>query len=248
MSIVLPGSEDTQKYGGQIVNPEGPNQDFFVPGSDVENPFNERHDINATHEAIGELLKDGTPNWVKWPHEYKSMAKESFASHREDSERMAAQYKWADQAVLTDKASRQVNGMTTRDFIERKLRANGIKCALLQSDWVGHGGIPTAALWCVPPTRVDRLRFVGTADIPMMYEWSILNLDQYGIPCGRKSIGWRDLAVALVQKEIITEAQCHKIFGAPPANPISARYYRTLWEKRHGKPYLDEEDRDGFGS
>ncbi len=233
MSLILPGQESNQP---------------FVPGSDVENPFNEHHDVPATQEAIKELLKDGTPNWVKWPNEYKSMAKESFASHREDSERMAAQYKWTDQAVLTDKASRRVNGMMTRDFIEHKLRANGIKCALMQSDWAGPLGTPTAALWCVPPTRTDKLRFVGTVDIPMMYEWSILHLDQYGIPADRDTIGWRDLAVALVQKEIISEAQCHRIFGAPPPNKISARYYRTLWEKRHGKPYLDEEDREGFGS
>ena len=227
-----------------IIQPDQP----FVPGSDVENPFNERHDVAATQEAIGEILKDGTPNWVKWPEHYKAMAKESFASHREDSERMAAQYKWADQEILTDKASRRVNGIMTRDFIEKKLRANGIKCMLLSSDFVGHGGIPTAALWCVPPTRVNRLRFVGSVDIPMMYEWGILKLDQYGIPAGRESIGWRDIAVQLVQKDIITEAQCHQIFGAPPPNRISDKYYRTLWEKRHGKPYLDEEEREGFGN
>lgn len=247
MSLILPGSEDVSKYGGQIVNPEGPNQDFFVPGSDVENPFNEHHDINATHEAIGEMLKDGTPNWVKWPNEYKAMAKESFASHREDSERMAAQYKWADQNCLTDAKARRVNGMTTRDFIEKKLRANGITCALLASDYVSHGGLPTAALWCIPPARKSRLRFVCYVDIPMMFEWSVLKLNQYGIPSGEESRGWRTVAVQLVEKDIITEAQCHKIFGAPPANRISDRYYRTLWEKRHGKPYLDEEEREGFG-
>ena len=248
MAIVIPGSEDTSKYGGQVINPNGPKQDFSLPGSDVENPFNERHDVAATQEAIGEILKDGTPNWVKWPNEYKSMAKESFASHREDSERMASQYKWADQAMLTDKKSRQVNGISTRDFITRKLRANGITCTLLQSDYINHGGGPTAALWCVVPNRANKLRFVCYVDIPMMYEWSVLKLDQYGIPSGEESRGWRTVAVQLVEKDIITEAQCHKIFGAPPANKISDRYYRTLWEKRHGKPYLDEEDREGFGS
>ena len=76
-----------------------------------------------------------------------------------------------------------------------------------------------------------------------MYEWSIMKLNQYGIPSGEESRGWRTVAVQLVEKEIITEAECHRIFGAPPANQISARYYRSLWEKRHGKPYLDEDER-----
>lgn len=226
MSIITPGKND-----------------FSVPGSDVENIWNERHDVAATSEAIGRMLSGGTPNWVKFPHEYKSMAKESFQAHREDSERMAAQYKWADQEVLTDKKARHVHGISTRDFIEKKLRANGVKCAAVASTFVGEGGIPTVALWATPPKRTDHLRFVGSMDVPMMFEWSVLKLDQYGIPSGRLSIGWRDLAVQLVEKEIITEAQCHQIFGAPPANKLSERYYRSLWEKRHGKPYIDEDQR-----
>lgn len=215
----------------------------FVPGSDVENPFNERHDLQATGEAIEKMLAGGTPNWVKFPHEYKSMAKESFAAHREDSERMAAQYKWADQEALTNKAARRVNGMTTRDFIEKKLRANGIKCAIFDNGFVGPGGIPTVALFCVPLRKSNRLRPICYLDVPMMYEWSVLKLDNYGIPSGELSRGWRTVAVQLVEKEIITESECHKIFGVPPANQISARYFRSLWEKRHGKPYEDEAER-----
>ena len=122
MSLIVPGNT---KYGA--------GRDFSLPGSDVENPFNERHDLAATGEAIEKMLAGGTPNWVKFPHEYKAMAKESFASHREDSEKMAAQYKWADQEALTDKAARRVNGMSTRDFIEKKLRTNGIKCAIFDN-------------------------------------------------------------------------------------------------------------------
>ena len=248
MSIIRPGQEDTNKYGGQVINPSAPRNDLLhIEGQDTE-VIKERHDLKATGESIQRMLAGGTPNWVKWPEEYKSMAKESFAAHREDSERGAAGYKWTDQAVLTDEKARKVNGISTRDFIEHKLRANGIKCAVFDNGFVGHGGIPTVGLFCVPPSRTDRLRPIGFMDVPMMWEWSILNLDQYGIPSGYKSRGWRDLAVLLVEKEIITETQCHRIFGAPGANAISARYYRSLWEKRHGRPYLDEEDREGFGS
>jgi hypothetical protein len=217
--------------------------DFRLPGSDVENPFNERHDVAATTESIKQILAGGTPNWVKFPHEYKAMAKESFQSHREDSERMAAQYKWADQDMLTNKAARKINVIKTRDFVENKLKSNGIKCVLFDNGFIGPGGIPTVALFCVPPSKIDKLRPVCYLDVPMMWEWSVLKLDRYGIPAGEESRGWRTVAIQLVEKEIITEAQCHKFFGVPPANKISERYYRSLWEKRHGKPYVDEDDR-----
>jgi hypothetical protein len=35
----------------------------FIKGKDVENPFNERHDIDATRGAIQQMLAGGTPNW-----------------------------------------------------------------------------------------------------------------------------------------------------------------------------------------
>lgn len=215
---------------------------------EVEEPWKEHHDVAATSEAIEQMLAGGTPNWVRWPHEYKSMARESFAAEKERSDKMGLEYRWHDQAVLTDRAARKVNGIGTRDFIEKKLRANGVKCAVTASDWVGPGGIRTVALWATPPRRTDKLRFVGSLDVPMMWEWSVLHLDHHNIPSGRESIGWRDIAVQLVQKEIISEAQCHKIFGAPPPNAISARYYRTLWETRNGKPYEDPEDREASGN
>lgn len=246
MSIIMPGSEDTEKYGGQIINPNAPRNDkFSVQGSDVENPFNERHDMETTNASIQRILADGTPNWVKWPNDYKSMAKEDFDFHRERSEKMGVNYRWTDQDVLTNKKSRQVNGIKTRDFIE-KLQGNGIKCAVFDNGWKSVGGVPTVALFCVPPNKSNKLRPICYMDVPMMYEWSVLHLDQHGIPSGEDTRGWRTVAVQLVEKEIISEEQCHRIFGAPPANRISDRYYRSLWEKRHQRPYQDEEEREGF--
>jgi hypothetical protein len=246
MSIIMPGSEDTAKYGGQIINPSAPRNDLFsVQGSDVENPFNERHDIDATRDSIEKILADGTPNWVRWPKDYKAMAKEDFDFHREKSDKMGTEYRWADQAMLTDKKSRRVNGIQTRDFIE-KLQKNGIKCAVFDNGWKSVTGVPTVALFCVPPNRTNKIRPICYLDVPMMFEWSVLHLDKHGIPSGEDTRGWRTVAVQLVEKDIITEAQCHRIFGAPSANKISGRYYRALWEKRNGKPYVDEEDREGF--
>jgi len=218
----------------------------YLKGNDVD-VIKERHDFDATHESIQQMLAGGTPNWVKFPHEYKSFVKESFAAEKEISNGMAAAYKWDDQENLTNKAARQVNKISTRDFVETKLRANGIKCTITDLGWVGRGGIPTVGLWCVPPTNARKLRPVCFMDVPSMYEWSVLKLDAHGIPDGEESRGWRTVAIQLVEKEIITEAQCHKIFGVPSPNAISARYFRSLWEKRNGKRYSELEDQEALG-
>jgi hypothetical protein len=243
MSIIMPGQEDLDKYAGQsVVTPEQVANQPVVPGSDVENVWNERHDLSATRQSIQQMLAGGTPNWVKWPQDYKAYARESFAAEKERSDVMGTEYRWHDQDMLTDKKARRVNGIATRDFVE-KLQKSGIKCAVFDNGWKSVTGVPTVALFCVPPNRTNRIRPICYMDVPMMYEWSVLHLDHHNIPSGEDTRGWRTVVVQLVEKDIITEAQCHRIFGAPAANRISERYYRSLWEKRHQRPYLDEEDR-----
>jgi hypothetical protein len=238
MSIIIPGQSEAQ----QVQLPGQP----FLKGQDQE-VIKERHDINATHEAIQQMLAGGTPDWFKWPHDYKNFVKESFAAEKEISNKMASQYKWDDQEDLTNEAARKVNKIVTRDFIEKKLKVNGIKATIFDNGWIGPGGVPTVALFCTPPNRTNKLRPICYLDVPYMWEWSVLLLDAHGIPNGEKSRGWRTVAVQLVEKEIITEAQCHKIFGVPSPNAISARYFRSLWEKRNGKRYRDIEDQEALG-
>lgn len=206
----------------------------FIKGPDVENPFNEHHDVNATHEAVQRMLAGGTPNWVKWPHDYKAFVKESFAAEKEISDKMASQYRWDDQEILSNRGARMVNAISTRDFVKKKLNDNGIKTALTD-----NGMAKTIGLWCVVPNQGQKLRYVCYLQVPAMYEWSVLRLDAHGIPSGEEFRGWRTVAIQLVEKEIITEAQCHRIFGAPSASKLSARYYRSLWEKRHGRKFED---------
>jgi hypothetical protein len=220
-----------------IQSPDQP----FLKGPDVEDPFKERHDVAATSEAIQSMLAGGTPNWVKWPHEYKSYVKESFAAEKEISDKMASAYKWDDQEQLTNEAARKVNKMSTRQFME-KLRDSGIKAVIMDNGMAG-----TVGLWCMPPNRTDKMRYVCFLQVPAMYEWSVLRLDAHGIPSGEKFRGWRTVAIQLVEKEIITEQQCHQIFGVPSPNTISARYFRSLWEKRNAKRYSDIEDQEALG-
>jgi hypothetical protein len=224
MGIIIPGQNEPQ-------NIQLPGQPF-LKGKDVDT-IKERHDVDATHEAIQQMLAGGTPNWFKWPHEYKSFVKESFAAEKEISDNMAKQYKWDDQDDLANRQARMVNAMSTRDFV-KKLNANGIKTALTDS-----GMAKTVGLWCVIPQQEQKLRYVCYLQVPAMYEWSVLRIDSHGIPSGEEFRGWRTVAIQLVEKEIITEAQCHQIFGVPSANKISARYYRSLWEKRHGHKFVD---------
>lgn len=220
-----------------IMTPDQP----FIKGPDVENPFNEHHDVDATHEAIQQMLAGGTPNWVRWPEDYKEYAREGYAAEKEISNRMAAAYKWDDQEDLTNELARKVNKITTREFM-KKLNDNGIKAHVMDNGMKG-----TVGLWAVPPHRTNKIRYVCFLQVPAMYEWSVLRLDDHGIPSGEAFRGWRTVAIQLVEKEIISEAQCHKIFGVPSPNAVSARYFRSLWEKRNGKRYSDIEDQEALG-
>ena len=220
-----------------IQSPDQP----FIKGQDVENPFNEHHDVNATHEAIQMMLAGGTPNWVKFPNDYKQYAKEGYLAEKEISNKMASAYKWDDQEDLTNELARKVNKITTREFM-KKLSDNDIKAVVMDNGMKG-----TVGLWATPPNRTNKLRYVCFLQVPAMYEWSVLRLDDHGIPSGESFRGWRTVAIQLVEKEIITEAQCHKIFGVPSPNAISARYFRSLWEKRNGKRYSDIEDQEALG-
>ncbi|VVB52663.1 Uncharacterised protein [uncultured archaeon] len=207
-----------------------------IPGLGIDkDPIKAYHDLSTTRTTIKQLLADGTPDWVSHPEDYKEFVKENFAAHKQESDAMAEAYQWHDQHILAD-LGRKVNPISTRAFID-KLRKNGVKCFTVDNGWRG-----TVALWATPPEKLDAVRYVCYLQIPAMYEWSILNLDRHGIPDGEGYRGWRTVIVQLVEKEIITELQAHRIFGVPAPNENSARYFQSLWEKRNGKKYVDPED------
>jgi hypothetical protein len=205
------------------------------PGlKDVDAPFAPYRDMDATEKHVQWILKDGTPNWVKWPADYKAMAQEDILWHEENSRTMAADYEMEDQVELTNRKARMVNPMGTRDFIA-KLRAHGIKCFTVDN---GHKG--TVALWCLPPHLLSRARYICFLQIPAMWEWSVLNVDRYGKPLGEAFRGWRTACVQLVEKEILTEAEMNKIFGNASGGKVFRRYHRSLWELRNRKKFSDK--------
>ena len=203
---------------------------------DVDNPWQGYRDVNAQTEEFARALKGETPDWVKWPEDYKNFAKEEFQKHREDSQRLALNYQLEDQHHLTNRAARMVNPMSTLNFV-RKLRENGIKCFIVDN------GFPpsTVALWCLPPRVTQKARYVCYLQAPAMYEWSVLKMDTYGKPIGEAFRGWRTVIIQLIEKEILTEFKAHQIFGEPSQNRVFQRYHESLWEARNHRRYTKDQ-------
>jgi hypothetical protein len=199
---------------------------FQIQGSDVD-VITSRHNIKATQESIKALLANGTPNWVKWPEDYKNFVRESFQEDKEQSDAMVSSYKMEDQHILTNAVARKVNPMGTRDFI-LKLRKNGVRCFT-----VDNGMPQTVGLWAMRPDRPNPL-YVCYLQIPAMYEWSLLRLDHHDLPAGERFRGWRTVLSQIIAKKILTEKKCHQIFGKPTESINGRRYRETLYNYRNG--------------
>ena len=197
------------------------------PLQDLGDPWKERHDLKTTQETIKKLLAGGTPNWFKWPKDYKNFAQEAVLADREVSQKMIARYRMEDQEDLLNEVARKVNPIRTRDFIE-KLRANGVKCYSIDN------GFPpsTVALWAFKP-GTDHVVPVCYLQVPACYEWSVLRLDKRGLPAGESFRGWRTVEVQLIEKGIISEARAHEIFGHPTDGVASRRFRKSLYWLRN---------------
>jgi len=204
---------------------------------DDEELFTSHHDIASTHASVQKILAGETPDWIKFPHDYKNFVRESFAAEREISNEMVERYQMDDQEDLTNLKARMVNLISAEAFI-RKLRTNEIcpiKCFTV------YNGLPgTVGLWCIPPRVTGRARYVCYVRTPAMYEWSVLQLDKHNLPAGELR-GWRTVLAELIKNEIFTEWQAHQIFGNPSENSCFRRYRETLWEQRNGKRYTEAE-------
>jgi hypothetical protein len=192
----------------------------------VDDPIKSRHDLKTTRESIKALLANGTPDWVRWPSDYKAFVKESFAAEKEASNEMVEGYKIDGQDILTDEKPRKVHPIATREFV-KKLRDNGVRCFTVDNGLAG-----TVALWAA---RGQQMVYICFLQVPAQYEWSVLRLDSHNLPAGERYRGWRTVLAQLIVKEILSEEKAHQIFGRPQGGVISSRYRRTLWNFRNGK-------------
>lgn len=203
----------------------------------VDDPIKSYHDLKTTQATIKTLLKDGTPDWITRPNDYKNFAKEAFQAEKELSDGMVLGYRMGDEDILTNYKARAVNIMSSRDFIS-KLRNNGIKCFTL------YNGMPqTVGLWVIVPTNhgID-VRYICYMQIPAQIEWSVLRLDKHGLPNGEDYRGWRTVVSQLIRKDVLTEQRAHEIFGSPTDSIVSRRYRQTLWFHRHRKENVPVQD------
>lgn len=202
---------------------------FTTPGlTTVDDPIKSRHDLKTTRQSIKAILANGTPNWVRWPNDYKAFVRESFAAEKESSDDQVRHFRMEDQDFLIDVKSRKVNIKRTRDII-KTLRDNGVRCFTVQN---GHP--QQVGIWCCP-SNSDEMVYVCYLQVPYMCEWSVLRLDRHFLPNGEDFRGWRTLIVQLVEKGILTEQKAHKIFGAPTDGMVSRRYRRSLFFYRNRK-------------
>jgi len=201
-------------------------QQFIMPGSDVD-PIASRHDVRTTQATIKEMLKSGTPDWVRFPHEYKNFARESYLADKELSDEQVAGYKIDDQELLVNEKARKVNIVRTRDFI-RVLRNNGVRCFT-----VDNGMLGTVGLWVLPKENKPPV-YICYLQIPYMCQWSVLRTDRHGLPNGEDYRGWRTVLAQLIVKGALSETRIHEIFAAPTDSLVSRRYRRTLFNFRNG--------------
>ena len=205
----------------------------------LQDPLKTYRNVRQTEATIKEYFKDGTPDWITHPEDYRNFAIEEMQCNKEQSDGQVAEYRIEDQEQLIDFKARNVNIMGTKEFV-LKLRDNGIKCLALYSGMPG-----TVGLWCIVPTNHGPdVRYIAFMQTPAMIEWSVLRLDEHNLPAGEEYRGWRTVLCEMIKRGVITEQKAHEIFGRPTDSIVSRRYRRSLFEFRHR--HQNVEVRDGF--
>jgi hypothetical protein len=210
-----------------------------------ETPWVQHHDLKTTRATIKNLLAGGVPDWHKHPNDYKQFAIEAALAEKEVSDSQVYGYRMDDQELLIDFKARYTNIIYTREFI-RKLRINGVKCFTYQLKHPQQVG-----LWAQCKTLYGSdAKYICYMQVPCQTEWSVLRLDEHGLPNGEDYRGWRTVLSQLIKKEVITEKKANEMFGRPTDSIVSRRYRRTIWYFRnhydgsHPDTYLSESEKE----
>lgn len=187
-----------------------------------------------TLQVIKQLLKNGTPDWVRFPKDYKALADEWQKEAQQNLWDECYEYKTQDQDELADVRGRRVNIMAAAVFM-RKLRSAGLTCFSHDSQLMDH----SASLFVTPPGK-ERIGFIPICSIqvPLMWEWSLLRIDpRTNLASGFRDIGWRSAVRCLITNGVWSEEKAHQVFGEPRIAAVSRRYRRMLYEHRNGGKY-----------
>lgn len=197
----------------------------------MSNDFNLSASKRGIAELVTEVLKDGVPDWIKFPNDYKNWLEEGDQEEYENSCRSARAYRMEDQDDMCDEDASLRNFIDTNTFLDM-LRSGGIKVKTYQDPQLPQ----VAGLYAIKP-GYEQLGFifVTSMQVPTMPEWSLLREEEHFIPNGEAAIGWRQVLVMLAMKDIADEKKLHTIFGEPNGTDRSRRYRRTMFGVRNGK-------------
>lgn len=178
------------------------------------------------------VLKHGTPDWIRFPKDYRAMVDEWRKECRENLLAECRAYRDGDQLLLTDPAGRRVNIMPAAEFMKR-LRTAGLTC--FSHDSQLEDGSASLFVLTSTPTGGEFQPMVSI-QVPLMWEWSLMRIDpRTNLPSGFRDIGWRSAVLALIKNGVFTEERAHQIFGAPRVATISRIYRRELFLYRNGR-------------
>lgn len=79
---------------------------------------------------------------------------------------------------------------------------------------------------------------VGAVQWPQATEWTLMNMDQFGVPTTHRHYGWRTALLTMVRHRVITEDEAEESFPAGDG-PAAQWYLEQLYLRRH-LGYLDK--------
>jgi hypothetical protein len=85
-----------------------------------------------------------------------------------------------------------------------------------------------AKVWDAKNFKMVDMR-VNTLQVPCGPEWSVMRVDEWGVPTNEKYHGWRTALLSLITHGVITKEQAHKAFGEPQGE-ASLFYRKQLFE------------------
>jgi hypothetical protein len=85
-----------------------------------------------------------------------------------------------------------------------------------------------AKVWSDAEKKMVDMR-VNTLQVPIGPEWTVMRIDEYGVPTNEKYHGWRTALLSLITHGVITKDQAHRAFGEPKGE-ASLFYRKQLFE------------------
>jgi len=187
----------------------------------------------TTYDSEMDVTKDWSPRLKKAVEEYSkrrwdkpnSAGLEEVMRQNELSTNSVKEYRFFRQFEdgLTDEKSRQGHLIFCLDFAE--MLNTIVPCYLSAKIQKGLSGLYVY----MPDVKGGHWHYVCAAQASMMNEYSVIHLDNHGLPLNEKKRGWRTVLLRLIQGSFITEEDAERVFGEPTSGPVSRRYREQLY-------------------